>query len=320
MSRFISTFATKIDAMLENRLSRGLKEDAHLRNLLRFDKFCAGHFGEANELTMEVVYAWMDSEAEITQKGLNTKASTIRQLGKYLCAIGEAAYILPEKFVTDRSTFIPYIFTDDELSMLFNAIDAFPEDRNEPFLNLIAPIMFRLIYTCGLRPNEGRGLLRENVNFDTGEIMITKTKHNKDRIIVMSDDMLSLCKSYDVQRNIFSNSPYFFPAKDGGTFTDSKLLATLNKAWVTATCNPLNPIPKRIRVYDLRHRFASACLNRWLDEGRDLMVMLPYLRSYMGHGTMDETAYYIHILPENLTKSSAVDWSKFNEMFQGVVI
>ena len=320
MSRFVSAFALKIDAMLENRLSRGLKEDAHLRNLLRFDKFCAGHFAESNELTAQLAYAWLDSEAAGSAKGLDTKASTVRQLGKYLHAIGEDAYVLPEKFVTDRSAFRPYIFTDDELSILFAAIDALGEDRNEPFLNLIAPAMFRLIYTCGLRPNEGRGLLRENINFDTGEIMIVKTKHNKDRITVMSDDMLSLCKSYDARRNIFSNSPYFFPAKDGGAFTNSKLLATLNKAWIAATCNPLNPIPKRIRVYDLRHRFASACLNRWLDEGRDLMAMLPYLRSYMGHGTMDETAYYIHILPENLAKSSAVDWNKFNDMFQGVVV
>jgi integrase len=64
---------------------------------------------------------------------------------------------------------------------------------------------------------------------------------------------------------------------------------------------------------------ASACLNRWLDDGKDLLAMLPYLRAYMGHRSLSETAYYIHILPENLMKSRAVDWEAFNSMFPEVI-
>ena len=43
------------------------------------------------------------------------------------------------------------------------------------------------------------------------------------------------------------------------------------------------------------------------------MAMLPFLREYMGHNSLSETAYYIHILPENIVKSSAIDWDKFKE-------
>ena len=39
--------------------------------------------------------------------------------------------------------------------------------------NEILPVLFRLIYTCALRPNEGRELLAENDNLETGEILIT---------------------------------------------------------------------------------------------------------------------------------------------------
>ena len=48
------------------------------------------------------------------------------------------------------------------------------------------------------------------------------------------------------------------------------------------------------------------------------MAMLPFLREYMGHSHLSETAYYIHILPENIIKSSAIDWDKFNDMFPEV--
>jgi hypothetical protein len=46
--------------------------------------------------------------------------------------------------------------------------------------------------------------------------------------------------------------------------------------------------------------------------------MLPYLRAYMGHDSLSETAYYIHILPENLVKTTAIDWDAFNSMLPEV--
>ena len=48
------------------------------------------------------------------------------------------------------------------------------------------------------------------------------------------------------------------------------------------------------------------------------MTMLPYVSQYMGHNSLAETAYYIHILPENLLRASSINWAMFNEMFQEV--
>ena len=45
-------------------------------------------------------------------------------------------------------------------------------------------MLFRLIYACGLRPNEGRNLRISDINFETGELFITKTKRRKERIVV----------------------------------------------------------------------------------------------------------------------------------------
>lgn len=320
MSEFVSGFASKLDAMFDYRVARGYKRKTHISDLLKFDKFCADNFPEETELTREIVHAWVDSET-ITPRGLTNAAGAIRQFGKYLSAIDKEAYILPDKFAPSRTVSSPYLFTDDELSMLFAEIDRLPQKKNEPFFHEIAPVLFRLIYTCGLRPNEGRELLTENVNLSTGEILVTNTKKNKERIVIMSDDMLLLCHRYDARRNIFSNgNPYFFPGSDGNAIVNVKINAALNRAWSAATCAPENLIPRSIRVYDLRHRFASACLNRWLDEGRDLMAMLPYLRAYMGHGSLSETAYYIHVLPENLIKSPSIDWRVFSEMFPEVTL
>ena len=316
MSEFISVFAPKIDAMLDYREARGFKRESYIRHFIKFDKYCHERFCEVPYLTSELVQGWLESEAP---HNISAKATAIRQFGKYLCAISEDAYILPEKFAPYISPKAPYIFTDDEMTALFSSIDKLKGTRNEPHLSEIAPVLFRLTYTCGLRPNESRQLLYENVNFSNGEILIVNTKRKKERIVVMSEDMLSLCREYDLRRSIFGGtSPYLFPSVNGGALTNNTLSVAFNKAWKEAgrTCGIL--LPKNVKVYSLRHRFASARLNLWLDEGENLMALLPYLRSYMGHKTMDETAYYIHILPENLVKSAAIDWSIFNAMFPEV--
>ena len=320
MNRFLSAFAPKLEDMLEYRTARGYKEKSYLPALTKFDKFCHNNFSNTDELTSEVVHSWLDVEIS-EESSLAAPATVIRQLGKYLAAVGENAYILPERFTPKQSKFTPHIFTDTELSSLFYEIDKLEPTKREPFISEIAPVLFRLIYTCGLRPNEGRTIEHTNVNLDTGELLISNTKRAKERIVVMSDDMLNMCRAYDVTRNIFGgNSIYFFPANDGETFTGAHIKNMFAKAWTKAVCSAKNPVPRSIRVYDLRHQFASVCLNRWLDERRDLMVMLPYLRAYMGHDKLSETAYYIHLLPENLVKTSAIDWAAFNSLLPEVSV
>lgn len=128
----------------------------------------------------------------------------------------------------------------------------------------------------------------------------------------MSDDMLSLCRKYNRQRNIlFPDSEYFFPDPQGQPYSNQWLLKIFKHCWRNANPDiPLQQLPN-VRVYDLRHRFATAILHRWQDEDRDIAAMLPYLRTYMGHEHFNETLYYIHLLPENLAaamkKDSLVD-------------
>jgi len=261
MSCFTSAFAPKLDAFLEFRTARGFKNGTHISNLIRFDKFCVDHYPSDTELSPEVAYAWIDAETILSPRMLNDRASTIRQFGLYLCAIDEEAFVLTEKFSTNKSLNIPFNFTDSELLSLFAAIDKLPPNKNEPFLNQIAPTLFRLTYTCGLRPNESRELLRENVDLKSGVIAVLNTKKNKDRTVVMSDDMLKMSRRYDAKRAIFGGeNPYFFPSNGGGAFGGERIQAALVKAWTTAMCSKDCPIPPRIRVYDLRNTHINKIL------------------------------------------------------------
>lgn len=315
---FLSRLAPQMENMIAYKQALGFSESTYRPHCKNLDRYCLNHSLQSDRLTKETVLGWMERRPGEAPATLHGRAGFIRGFGRYLASIGEEAYILPDKFVGGKSTFIPYIFTDDELTILFHEIDSAESNRDslQPFL---LSAIFRLIYTCGLRPNEGRLLQRNNVNLKTGEILIAETKRNKERIVVMSDDMLALAKSYAFIRDAaHPDSEWFFPAANGGPYSAAWLQKKFKGFFVAANPGIEPAVLPAVRVYDLRHRFASAALNRWLDEKKDLYSRLPYLRTYMGHKELSATAYYIHVLPENLVKSAGIDWDSMRGMLPEV--
>ncbi|OQB54463.1 MAG: Tyrosine recombinase XerD [Deltaproteobacteria bacterium ADurb.Bin151] len=319
MNQFTSNFAPLMEEMLVYKESLGYARATYESRLHDFDRFCLTHFPEESLLKKEMVLKWMEKRPNESVQNLKVRGQIIRGLGQYLDSMGMEAYILPEMFVGHSGRFTPYMFSDTELKAFFIAADGVASNTVDPGKSIVIPVIFRLIYTCGLRPNEGRELKRQNVNLDTGEILITKTKRHKERIVVLSDDMLNLCRAYETRRNmIFPDSEYFFPCADGQAYSQRQLQREFISCWIRANPGKSPNILPRVRVYDLRHRFASGILNKWLDEKRNLSAMLPYLRAYMGHEKISSTAYYIHLLPENLIKSAGIDWSGFQGLIPEV--
>lgn len=126
-------------------------------------------------------------------------------------------------------------------------------------------------------------------------------------------------EKYATKRDIkFPESEYFFPTNSGGLHTAAHMAYRFKKFYAASHPDIPKELLPAVRVYDLRHRFATAVLNKWLDEKIDINARLPYLQAYMGHKNISSTAYYIHLLPENLTKSAGVDWKHLNAMIPEV--
>lgn len=311
---FISCFGRDLSNMIEWKVSLGGAESTYLSRAENFDRFCAERHPDTSQLTEPLVIEWIKTAGNAA-RAIHNKVTFMRGFAVYLRAMGKPAYVLPDCFTTGRSIFVPYIFTDSELSILFHEIDSYKYPK-DPFRPILLSAYFRLTYTCGLRPGESRNLKRNDIDLDSGEIQIMNTKMKKSRLIVMSSDMLSLTRSYVTLRDTaHPDSEYLFPSPNGEPYPAQWIQTKFRRFWTHS-----NPgIPKEFlpaaRVYDLRHRFATAVLNRWLDEKRDVNSRLPYLQVYMGHKELEATAYYIHLLPENLSKSAGVDWERMGQIF-----
>ena len=127
-------------------------------------------------------------------------------------------------------------------------------------------------------------------------------------------------KEYNAKREIMSHgSKYFFPKWNGDVFEPCDIEGVFRECWKRANPATLHNELPRVRVYDLRHRFATSVIIRWIDGGAELGAKLTYLQAFMGHSSINETLYYVHYLPEHFVKSSGVDWSVFNEIVPEVV-
>jgi integrase len=316
---FQSKFALSIQSMLDFKEQFGYSKSTHIPSLKNFDRFCAEFYPEEATLSEQIVLAWLEKRSSENSGGLKKRANTIRQFGLYLNYMEQPAYVLPAGYIGGRSSFVPYILSDEELSAFFRVIDNFPVGRFSPCRHLVLSIIFRLIYCCGLRPNEARLLKATDVDYENGRIMINGTKENRDRIVMMSDDVSSLCLRYDkIVRSIFPGRKYFFPSSKGEAYANNTLIHYFNKCWRMTFDYGENV--KKPRIYDLRHRFATAVISDWTDEGKDVQSLLPHLSAYMGHSNLSATAYYIHLLPFNLVRSDALDWNRFSDLIPEVCV
>ena len=126
----------------------------------------------------------------------------------------------------------------------------------------------------------------------------------------MSEDMRILCRRYD---SVAGKRQWFFQKWDGTPYETS----WYNQIWRNLIAKSGIPWRGTPRPYDLRHAFASRNIIRWINNGRDVMELLPYLSAYMGHSELTSTLYYVHLLPENLRRSKGVDWDRLSRIYGG---
>lgn len=165
---FVSRFGADLENMIHLKVSLGGAESTYLDRAQNFDRFCLEKYPDADCLTEPLALSWIRDAGTATGVILSRLAFE-RGFATYLTSVGKPAYVLPDRFTSGRSIFVPYIFTDSELSAIFREIDAYqyPQD---PFRPILLSVYFRLTYTCGLRPNEGRTLKKQSVDLNTGEV------------------------------------------------------------------------------------------------------------------------------------------------------
>ena len=153
-------------------------------------------YPNATALTKEIVLDWCSKKTYEAQANQCSRASIIRQFGKYLDSIGVKAYILPKGYYPIEKQYIPYIYTIDELTRFFAETDKCHYCYECPYRHLIMPVIFRMIYMCGLRASEARLLKVADVDLENGILTIHHSKKDNSRLVPMSDSLTERCRAF----------------------------------------------------------------------------------------------------------------------------
>lgn len=288
-------FKDHIQNHLELKRVVGYKYFSEAGHFKRFDRFTQENYPYATNLTKEIVLDWCSKKTYEAQANQCSRASVIRQFGKYLDSIGVKAYILPKGYYPTEEQYIPYIYSLEELTDFFAETDKCLYCIQCPFRHLIMPILFRMIYMCGLRVSEARLLKVDDVDLENGILTIHHSKKDNSRLVPMSDSLVERCRKYSEKVHLFPEGKiFYFPAIGDKPMTIGNVYKNFRRfLWCAGISH--GGRGRGPRVHDFRHTYAVHCLKKWAEQEKDLTAYLPVLKFYMGHDSFEETAYYLRL-------------------------
>ena len=288
-----SVFADEIIAYVEYKAASGFKSKAFGTILKKFDQFCASYEIASHAFTAEHADEWVKKRED---EAHSTHYSRINTTKNFLLFLHKKGYdvVVTRDVKEKRSTFQPHIYSEDEIIRYFEAVDTFDSAMSKKD-KIQYPILFRILYCCGTRINETLCIRKKDIDLDEGIIRLCETKNERERYIVLGDDLLSLVRQFASKCfYLLNDGDYVFTRRNGkrlqGDFIYERHRLFLMKAGIPYLGGWRGP-----RVHDWRHTFSVRSFKQMVDAGLDMYVALPILSTYLGHKSIAATEKYVRL-------------------------
>lgn len=292
---YSSAFAEDISAYLDLKDGLGFECSTRKYVLYDFDKWCSSR--SAREFDADTVEGWVRDRSSRSSPHYSSWMSVIRDFGRFLRARGrEGAFVLPCHRSAGHVRQVPYLLSAGEAEAFFS--QAAKTGFSSP-MKWQAVCLFGLMYACGLRPAEARGLRRCDIRPDSLEIDVVNSKGGRSRRLSVTGEVMEMVLKSDAMTTAAAGAdrPFLFVSSSGDKVTPKVASTAFRRIWQAAGL-PASQHGRRPTCYLLRHHFAYANVERWASEGLDPNAMLPYLQRYMGHSSLKSTLYYVHTSPD----------------------
>ena len=302
MTAFAQLIVEKTAEYVQFRRGFGLVFTTQAGLLASFQRFvdATDHDGP---LTQHLIVDYLARRA-VTTRTQAKRYAVLRHFAQYL-AVQDPQTEVPDPHGVPSSRVQPQprVPDDEELDQLLRAAHVI--SSRHPFRGETLYTMLGLMASAGLRSGEVRRLDRDDVDLQTGILLVRQSKFRKDRLVPVHASTQAVLRTYASLRDQIGPravSPAFFvnlrghrlsPSCFGGAFVEARARAG-------AGLRPGRPL----RPHDLRHRFATRRMMAWHQEGANVQALLPVLATYLGHARYSDTAYYIHATPELLAAAA----------------
>jgi len=292
-----SIFKKEFQDLVEIKKALGFNYDAQAACFCRIDAFFNKNKLAEKSVSKELCNEWCRKRSHESENNRSGRISSLRVFCKYLNTIGIPAHVPSKRIACKIPKYNSHIYTEDELNRFFSVVDKSKSLPSEcPYRGLVMPVFFRILYTSGMRVSELRLAKIKDVNLDEGYITVRNAKNHKDRMVPINPVLISRCRQLnELIHSGSSEDEYFFMIRPGQAMPLVNVYQNfrryLDKAGIPHT-------GRGPRVHDFRCTYCVNLLRKWVEEGKDLMAYMPYMRTMLGHEGFEETAYYLKLTSE----------------------
>ena len=293
---FRSGAAALIEAFVRSRSAAGAICDGYVKTLAIFDSHCLADFPGEGGLTQAMVDRWCERRPTESARSCLARCWPVVALVRFARSRGDGDLVVPELPREVRPAFLPHNFTDDELSAFFAECDAWEPGNRLGGASVLRtkrtlPVIFRLLYSSGVRTCEARLLRRANADLAGGVLRIVEGKGRNERLVALHPSMADVMRAYDpLMEDLYPGRTYFFPNGADGFLSGDWLRYHFSRLWGRVSAEHATP-------YMLRHEYAVRNVDS-IASGGDAFGELEYLSKSMGHVSVDVTIdSYYHITP-----------------------
>lgn len=251
-----------------------------------------------NQINADHILKFLNRSSSST-KSFRKNHSLLSRFVDYWMAHGAMDGLhMPPNRPPQRSQFLPYIYTREDVRKLLNSAHLTGTARDKVHHKTLRAAVLTL-YATGATVGEIAGLATIDVDLDNRTIRFSGGLRKAARSIPIGVDLARAVQQYMKWRmRRKAQSEYFFNRTDGsriGQRTFDEYFGRLRrKAGIAGYCGS----SRRPCLQDLRATFAVHQITSWIKRKRDLNVMLPALAAYMGYVGLESTERYLQLTPE----------------------
>jgi len=222
---------------------------------------------------------WLELK-NFSKKSVARKISSCRAFFRYLFREGKIKLNPFEHILTPKlGKRLPSFLYPEEVVKLLNAVDLKLKNGTRDLAIL------ELIYASGMRVGEVAKVRIENIDLESGEVLV-QGKGDKERVVLIGSHAISSIKKYLDARKSITDEKILFLGRGGSKLTSRSMERMVRKYARKAG------LSKRVTPHTLRHSFATHLLSG----GADLKMV----QELLGHSSLSTTQIYTHITKEKL--------------------
>lgn len=296
----MTTWKKLLEEYLFLRRSLGFKLERVGSLLCGFVEFLEKE--KASYITTKLALKWVTQSVDVQPARLATRLGMVRLFAKYQSAADPRTEIPPDGLLSCRyRRKQPYIYTDDEILKLLSAAQGLKSKLG--LLSHTMSTLLGLLAVTGMRISEVINLDQKDVDLGQGILTVRQTKFNKWRLVPVHISTRDKLYQYARIRDRICprlKSPAFFVSEHGMRLTDWTV-----RRWFVILSHQIGLRSSGDihgpRLHDMRHRFAILTLLGWYRQGEVCAGKnMVALTTYLGHGHITGTYWYISANPELL--------------------